>query len=50
MPQLVIFQALDKCQLGDLVRAKEGRLESTGEYIKLVSETWSKMSMNLAIC
>ncbi|GAB2290275.1 ATP-binding cassette sub- C member 9 [Dionaea muscipula] len=33
-----IWEALDKCQLGDLVRAKEGRLEST---VVENGENWS---------
>ena len=31
----MLFQALDKCQLGDIVRAKEQRLESSGFSFKL---------------
>ena len=27
---MLLFQALDKCQLGDIVRAKEQRLEAPG--------------------
>ena len=30
------FQALDKCQLGNLVRAKEEKLDSTGQVHQLV--------------
>ena len=30
------FQALDKCQLGNLVRAKEWKLDSTGQVHRLV--------------
>lgn len=29
----LMHQALDKCQLGDEVRKKEGKLDSTGIYI-----------------
>lgn len=29
------FQALDKCQLGDLVRGKEMKLNSTGLFINV---------------
>ncbi|QCD92424.1 ATP-binding cassette [Vigna unguiculata] len=32
-----IWEALDKCQLGDEVRNKEGKLDSTGRNFKVVS-------------
>lgn len=43
-----VFQALDKCQLGDLVRAKDEKLNSSGwpcqfeiDYIKFkIWYTW----------
>lgn len=31
MDENLTFQALDKCQLGDIVRAKEEKLDSTGQ-------------------
>lgn len=38
MRPFLIFQALDKCQLGDLVRAKEEKLDSSGQihFFKLL--------------
>lgn len=30
-----MFQALDKCQLGDVLRAKDEKLDATGEFLTL---------------